>query len=58
MIQFIDRYGNIITVLKERKWFKVLMDGHMDTVPGQEENGRKCFWWRNKDGKNLWKRDF
>ena len=38
----IDRYGNIIGCIKGKKnGLKVLMDGHMDTVPVQEEKWKE-----------------
>ncbi|SQD08196.1 peptidase [Fusobacterium necrophorum subsp. necrophorum] len=38
----IDHYGNIIACMKgKRKGLKVLMDGHMDTVPAQKEKWKE-----------------
>jgi len=47
------RYGNIIGCIKGKKnGLKVLMDGHMDTVPVQEEKWREnAFGGEIKDGK-------
>ena len=49
----IDRYGNIIGCIKGKKnGLKVLMDGHMDTVPVQEEKWKEnAFGGEIKDGK-------
>ena len=49
----IDRYGNIIGCIKGNKdGLKVLMDGHMDTVPVQEEKWtEKPFGGEIKDEK-------
>ena len=49
----IDRYGNIIGCIKGKKnGLKVLMDGHMDTVPVQEEKWKEnAFGGEVKDGK-------
>lgn len=49
----IDHYGNIIGCIKGKKnGLKVLMDGHMDTVPVQEEKWKEnAFGGEIKDGK-------
>ncbi|SQD08215.1 peptidase [Fusobacterium necrophorum subsp. necrophorum] len=49
----IDHYGNIIACMKgKRKGLKVLMDGHMDTVPAQKEKWKEnAFGGAIKDGK-------
>ena len=49
----IDRYGNIIGCIKGKKnGLKVLMDGHMDTVPVQEEKWKEnAFGGEIKDEK-------
>lgn len=44
----IDKYGNVIGSIKGKyEGPKVLMDGHIDTVPVDEENGLKTIWWRS-----------